>query len=203
MTPGPVERLKPYFKPRPRRRPAATQQAPAAAPAPPQAAAQAPAPMPTATPAPAPPPQAADGLAVRRELLAKRYRELQSDLGGLVYEMAIRDAFRLDVVVRRAAELQAVDAELTAVEQALGLAPGTPSGVACPNCGAPAAAASAFCGRCGASLRAPAVSSPTPAPAAAPSPARPPAPAATPVQSSPAAPSTPPPAAPPTPGASG
>ena len=57
----------------------------------------------------------------RREQLASRYGELQSDLGGLVYEMAIRDHFRLDVVVRRAAELQAVDAELTAVEQALAI----------------------------------------------------------------------------------
>ena len=37
--------------------------------------------------------------------------------------MAIRDSFRLDVVTRRAAELQAVDAELSAVERQLGLAP--------------------------------------------------------------------------------
>ena len=58
----------------------------------------------------------------RREQLSQRYAELESDLGGLVYEMAIRDHFRLDVLVRRAAELQAVDAELTSVEQALGIA---------------------------------------------------------------------------------
>ena len=213
MTPGPVERLKPYFKPRPRRRNAAKQKDPATAQTQQQAApVQAATPPAPAPPAPAAGPQGADGLAVRRELLAKRYRELQSDLGGLVYEMAIRDAFRLDVVVRRAAELQAVDAELTAVEQSLGLAPGTPPGVSCPSCGAPAAAASAFCGRCGASLRAPAVSAPAPAPIAAPAP--PPAPAApapmpppaapsaAPVQPNPPAPSTPPPGVPPTQGAS-
>ena len=34
----------------------------------------------------------------RRDELARRFAELQSDLGGLAYEMAIRDHFRLDVL---------------------------------------------------------------------------------------------------------
>lgn len=52
----------------------------------------------------------------RRDVVAARFAQLQSDLGGLVYEMAQRDHFRLDVLTRRAAELQRVDAELTELE---------------------------------------------------------------------------------------
>jgi hypothetical protein len=171
VTPGPVERLKPYFKPRPRRG-ASLAQAPAPVAAPP----------PPAAPSPAAPaaPQPVDGFAARREQLASRYRELQSDLGGLVYEMAIRDHFRLDLVVRRAAELQAVDAELTAVEQALGVVPAVAGAatIPCPHCGAAGPVGSAFCARCGGSLRA-AAAPPPPADASMPKPAAP-APASTP-----------------------
>ncbi len=155
MTPSRIERLKQSFKPRPRRgaapQPAAPAQGQAAAPP-----AAGPAPgvaPPPAAPNAAPPPAAANELAARREQLAGRYRELQSDLGGLVYEMALRDQFRLDIVLRRATELQAVDAELTAVEQALGLAPPAPPGNTCPTCGAAALAGTAYCGQCGAPMR--------------------------------------------------
>jgi hypothetical protein len=89
-------------------------------------------------------------LHARRERLARRYSELQSDLGGLVYEMAIRDHFRLDVVVRRAAELQTVDAELSSVEQQLGIPTAAP--VACPACGGPVQLGAQYCGRCGSTL---------------------------------------------------
>jgi hypothetical protein len=158
VSPGPLDRLKPYFKPRPR---GGAVQAPAVQAQQPATQVQAPPAQVAAAPAAMPP--VADGLAARREVLALRYRELQSDLGGLVYEMAIRDAFRLDVVVRRAAELQAVDAELTAVEGALGLAPGA-AAATCANCGAPAPVGSAFCGHCGSSLL-PAAQAPRQAPA--------------------------------------
>src|ERR1700726_1053046 len=47
----------------------------------------------------------------RRDQLNARVAELQWDLGGLVYEMAIRDRIRVDVLVRRAAVLQSADAE--------------------------------------------------------------------------------------------
>src|ERR1700739_2183489 len=53
----------------------------------------------------------------RRDQLNARVAELQWDLGGLVYEMAIRDRIRVDVLVRRAAELQNADAELAEVER--------------------------------------------------------------------------------------
>ena len=60
---------------------------------------------------------------------------LQWDLGGLAYEMAIRDHFRLDVLTRQAAKLQQVDAELAEVERMLKLDQAGAAG-ACGNCGA-------------------------------------------------------------------
>ena len=51
-------------------------------------------------------------LRARRDALAEEVAELTWDLGGLTYEMAIRDHFRLDVLLRRAAELQQADGEL-------------------------------------------------------------------------------------------
>ena len=42
----------------------------------------------------------------RRHELAERVAALTWDLGGLTYEMAIRDHYRLDVLARKAAELQ-------------------------------------------------------------------------------------------------
>ena len=44
---------------------------------------------------------------------------MQADLGGAFYEMAIRDHVRMDVLTRKAAELQRVDAELLAAERLL------------------------------------------------------------------------------------
>ena len=55
----------------------------------------------------------------RRDQLSARVAELQWDLGGLVYEMAIRDRIRVDVLVQRAAVLQDADAELGEVERIL------------------------------------------------------------------------------------
>ena len=46
--------------------------------------------------------------------------ELHWDLGGLAYEMAVRDHFRNDVLMSRAALLQERDAELAEVERKLG-----------------------------------------------------------------------------------
>ena len=62
----------------------------------------------SATPSAGPPNQADPHaeLRARRDALAERVAELTWDLGGLTYEMAIRDHFRLDVLVRRAAELE-------------------------------------------------------------------------------------------------
>ncbi len=65
--------------------------------------------------------------------------------------MAIRDHFRLDVLSRKAAELQQVDAELAEVERMLKLDQAGAAG-ACGNCGALYARGSVFCWQCGKDL---------------------------------------------------
>jgi hypothetical protein len=72
----------------------------------------------------------------RRDTLAESVREMHWDLGGLAYEMAIRDHFRLDVLVRRAAALQERDGELAEVESLLRIEDGGVAG-SCPHCAAP------------------------------------------------------------------
>ena len=101
----------------------------------------------------APPPGAADTseLVGRRDALASEFSELQWDLGGLVYEMARRDHFRMDVVVKQAARLQEVDAELGEIERMLRLEEAAAAG-ACPSCGALHAHGAVFCWQCGESL---------------------------------------------------
>ena len=83
----------------------------------------------------------------RRDELADRVSELQFDLGGLAYEMAIRDHFRVDLLVRQAAKLQEVDAQLGAVEQLMRMDAGGAAG-ACPNCDALYPRGAAFCSQC-------------------------------------------------------
>jgi hypothetical protein len=95
-------------------------------------------------------------LAERRTQLAREFAELQWDLGGLAYEMAARDHFRLDVLVRRAARLQEVDAELGEVERLLHLEEAAAGGT-CRSCGALHARGATFCWQCGANLLAPGV----------------------------------------------
>jgi hypothetical protein len=87
----------------------------------------------------------------RREELAGRVAELHWDLGGLAYEMAIRDHFRLDVLVRRAAVLQERDAELAEIERLLRLEESASAG-SCPHCSAPHSRGALFCWQCGATL---------------------------------------------------
>ncbi|HEX3910502.1 MAG TPA: hypothetical protein VHW67_07375 [Solirubrobacteraceae bacterium] len=87
----------------------------------------------------------------RRYELAERVAELTWDLGGLTYEMAIRDHYRLDVLARRAAELQQADAQLGEVQRLLS---GAESGVhgQCRSCGAVHSRGASFCWHCGAGL---------------------------------------------------
>jgi hypothetical protein len=87
----------------------------------------------------------------RREWFAAEFAELQWDLGGLTYEMAARDHFRLEVLVRKAARLQEVDAELGEVERLLRLEDAGAAG-ACASCGALHARGATFCWQCGADL---------------------------------------------------
>jgi hypothetical protein len=87
----------------------------------------------------------------RRDALAEQVTELHWDLGGLAYEMAIRDHFRLDVLVRRAALLQERDAELAELERLLRLEESASAG-SCPGCGAPHSRGAAYCWQCGTTL---------------------------------------------------
>jgi hypothetical protein len=87
----------------------------------------------------------------RQRELAQRVAELTWDLGGLTYEMAIRDHYRLDVLARRAAELQQADAQLGEIERLLASAEGGIGG-ACRACGAAHSRGAAYCWRCGSPL---------------------------------------------------
>ncbi len=90
---------------------------------------------------------------LRRERvqLAERVAALTWDLGGLAYEMAIRDHYRLDVLARRAAELQQADAQLGEVERLLSAAEDGVGGN-CRSCGAVHSRGAAYCWRCGSPL---------------------------------------------------
>jgi hypothetical protein len=89
-----------------------------------------------------------EALSAQREELAAKVAELTWDLGGLTYEMAIRDHFRLDVLVRRAAVLQEVDAELGEVERLLAAAEEGVTGQ-CRSCGAVHSRGAVYCWKCG------------------------------------------------------
>jgi hypothetical protein len=95
-----------------------------------------------------------DGMAelrARHRVLAHELADRQWDLGGLTYEMAVRDHFRLDVLVAHAARLQEVDAELAEVERLLRLEDTGAAGD-CPACGAPHSRGAVYCWSCGAQL---------------------------------------------------
>ncbi|HEY5052066.1 MAG TPA: hypothetical protein VII45_01510 [Solirubrobacterales bacterium] len=86
-------------------------------------------------------------LLVQRDRLLEKFTIMQADLGGAFYEMAIRDHVRLDVLTRKAAELQRVDAELLGVERVLELERDDAAGT-CPSCGAPYGHGVRFCAQC-------------------------------------------------------
>ncbi|MFA4929202.1 MAG: hypothetical protein WC558_11840 [Patulibacter sp.] len=82
-----------------------------------------------------------------RRTLAEEVAKQTWDLGGLAYEMAVRDHFRVDVISLRAAELQRVDARLSEVERLLA----DHAGIAgsCRFCGSPHGRSAEFCWNCG------------------------------------------------------
>jgi hypothetical protein len=90
-------------------------------------------------------------LVAQRERLSERFALMQSELGGLFYEMAIRDHVQLDVLVAKAAELQHLDAELGQIEHLLDTHDGQFGGH-CQRCGGLYARGAAFCSRCGTAL---------------------------------------------------
>src|SRR5262245_39218334 len=88
----------------------------------------------------------------QREELSRQFAELQWGLGGMAYEMAARDHYRLDVLNKQAARLQKVDAELGQIERVLRLDQAGAAGT-CPSCGALQARGAVFCWQCGNELR--------------------------------------------------
>ena len=99
------------------------------------------------TPSPPRGPVTDPELTAQRDRLTERFAIMQSELGGLFYEMAIRDAISMEVLIPKAAELQRVDAELGQVEH---LIESGDAGVGghCPACGAVYAHGAAFCAQC-------------------------------------------------------
>ncbi len=87
----------------------------------------------------------------RRDQLVARVAELQWDLGGLVYEMAVRNQIKVEVLVKRAVELQDADAELSEVERIVRMEETGTAG-SCGSCGAPHSSGATFCWQCGKSL---------------------------------------------------
>jgi hypothetical protein len=100
-------------------------------------------PAPPAATEPPPDPE----LLARRERLIERFAVMQSELGGLFYEMAIRDHVRMDVLLGKAAALQRLDGELGQIDWLLESG-GVEVGGNCPACGALYARGAAFCAQC-------------------------------------------------------
>jgi len=108
----------------------------------------------TSEPAPQPQaaqPSSAEDLLTRRQELARELADRQWDLGGMTYEMAIRDHFRLDVLQMHAARLQQVDAQLAEIERQIRLGDAAAAGE-CGTCGAPFSRGAVYCYSCGSQL---------------------------------------------------
>jgi hypothetical protein len=95
----------------------------------------------------------------RRVRFLRRARELAlRDLGGLVYEALRRDQDGGKLVAEKVEKLRTLDAELHALEDALGAPRGTTVvrepgvGGTCPRCGELHASDALFCARCGLDL---------------------------------------------------
>jgi hypothetical protein len=109
-----------------------------------------PAPAPTSAPGAQTETPSAELLA-QRERLTERFALMQSELGGLFYEMAIRDHITLEVLIEKAAALQRIDIELGQIGYLLDTGDRAIGGH-CPNCGTAHARGAAFCSQCAAPL---------------------------------------------------
>lgn len=101
-----------------------------------------------AKPSPTPGDEMVVDLERRRDQLIARVAELQWDLGGLVYEMAIRNRVQVEVLVKRAAVLQDADAELSEVERIVRMEETGTAG-SCARCKAPHSSGATYCWQCG------------------------------------------------------
>ena len=84
----------------------------------------------------------------RRDQLVARVAELQWDLGGLAYEMAIRNEMKVELLAKRAVALQDADAELGEVERIVRTEE-TGAAAVCPGCRAPHSSGATYCWQCG------------------------------------------------------
>ncbi len=100
------------------------------------------------------PPTVDSELLAQRDRLIERFAVMQSELGGLFYEMAIRDHVRMDVLIPKAAELQRVDSELGQLQRMIDTG-ATSVGGNCRACGAVYAHGAAFCAQCAQPLAGP------------------------------------------------
>jgi hypothetical protein len=91
-------------------------------------------------------------LIAERDRLLEKFTVMQADLGGAFYEMAIRDHVKMDVLTRKAAELQRLDMELGEVEEALELQRSEATG-ACSKCGTELTPGARFCSSCGTEVK--------------------------------------------------
>ena len=90
-------------------------------------------------------------LLAQRERLTERFALMQSELGGLFYEMAIRDHITLEVLIEKAAALQRIDIELAQIGYLLDSGDRSIGGH-CPSCGLAHARGAAFCSQCASPL---------------------------------------------------
>lgn len=88
----------------------------------------------------------------RHRALIERVATMTFDLGGLAYEMALRDHYRLDVLARRSGDLHRAEDELAEVERELAAARDGIAGQ-CPSCAATHSRGAVYCWSCGATLR--------------------------------------------------
>ncbi len=90
-------------------------------------------------------------LLAQRERLTERFALMQSELGGLFYEMAVRDHITLEVLIEKAAALQRIDIELAQLGYLLDSGDRSIGGH-CPSCGLAHARGAAFCSQCASPL---------------------------------------------------
>lgn len=90
-------------------------------------------------------------LGERVERLRNEFAELQWNIGGLAYEMAARNYFKLEVLREHAAELQRIDAELGEATRLMSIERASAGGD-CPRCGSLFGTGAFYCWNCGFSL---------------------------------------------------
>ena len=94
-------------------------------------------------------------LIAKRDRLVEKFTAHQLDLGGVLYEMAIRDSVVMPVLLERAAAMQVVESDLKAAQAEVDMAQeALAAGRArtCTACGATSSDGGKFCSSCGAQL---------------------------------------------------